>query len=632
MPRWPGSRSTELERHRLVRWTTLALGALFTACGPPSEPPPSPQPSETPPPSLQLVFVGIDGADWESLQPLLDEGVLPHFASLIARSETAPLYSPPPRISPLLWTSILTGTLPEEHRVLDFFEPGPDDQPVAVSSRSRQVPAVWNILDHHGLRPAVVGFWATWPAESIHGIVVSDRYAPSLFETTETPDRGIVSPPQWGERLRRLPSPDRADELIERFVGAAETVDPDAGYADPVVHLRAILGGALRYHQAAMEILTSEEIDVLFVYYQMIDEVGHRFMHYAPPPQAHLPPDEVARFGAVMREAYLLQDQLLGELLASCEASTPVLLVSDHGFLSGERRPPTDPADFAGQAATWHRDEGIAIASGLRLPSDVYDVVPAILDALDVPDRSAGDWSPPEKQPEPDVDARARLEALGYVDPSSTPEAVTASGYINLGLSLAHRGEHERAQAAYGKALEVFPDHPMALYDLASSLQDHAGHREAFDHLVRLARLDTALPTGALTPPGSGRLSPSTPPIGNVPRQGPGGSPPANSGLGVGQRDGQPSPAAEEAQGAGPGGGSPAPSAGPSLPSSFWIDRRTRPKGRRLAKPAGPGWRRSPPIECSPIWPPASRRGARWPSPKPPAGLEGSSPPPTTPP
>ena len=35
--------------------------------------------------------------------------------------------------------------------------------------------ALWNILSDKGRKVAVVGYWATWPAETVNGDVVSDH-------------------------------------------------------------------------------------------------------------------------------------------------------------------------------------------------------------------------------------------------------------------------------------------------------------------------------------------------------------------------------------------------------------------------------------------------------------------------
>ena len=56
-----------------------------------------------------ILFIGLDGADWQQLEPLLARGALPHLAGLRAASAWGELESEVPALSPLLWTSFPIG-------------------------------------------------------------------------------------------------------------------------------------------------------------------------------------------------------------------------------------------------------------------------------------------------------------------------------------------------------------------------------------------------------------------------------------------------------------------------------------------------------------------------------------------
>src|SRR5262245_45419978 len=62
-----------------------------------------------------IVLVGLDGADWQILDPLIQAGRLPHLARLRSRSAWGHMRSFEPILSPLLWTTVATGKPPEEH-------------------------------------------------------------------------------------------------------------------------------------------------------------------------------------------------------------------------------------------------------------------------------------------------------------------------------------------------------------------------------------------------------------------------------------------------------------------------------------------------------------------------------------
>src|SRR4030095_11598236 len=81
-----------------------------------------------------------------------------------------------PMLSPIVWTTIATGKTPLEHGISHFVAVNEKTgAELPVTSQMRRVKALWNILSGAGREVAVVGWWATWPAESVRGAVVSDH-------------------------------------------------------------------------------------------------------------------------------------------------------------------------------------------------------------------------------------------------------------------------------------------------------------------------------------------------------------------------------------------------------------------------------------------------------------------------
>jgi len=78
----------------------------------------------------------------------------------------------------------------------------------------------WNVASEKGLRVGVVNWWATWPADSVNGYVVTER---ALFKLEKgAPFEGETAPPEVFERLRALAG--RASEkprAIDEFALAA---------------------------------------------------------------------------------------------------------------------------------------------------------------------------------------------------------------------------------------------------------------------------------------------------------------------------------------------------------------------------------------------------------------------------
>ncbi|HMC83591.1 MAG TPA: alkaline phosphatase family protein, partial [Candidatus Polarisedimenticolia bacterium] len=177
-----------------------------------------------PVPGARLLVLGLDGADWKVVDDLLGEGKLPNLARLIREGVRARLKTIAPALSPVVWTSIATGFLPPEHGILDFLvEDIRTGRKIPVTSRQRKVRAIWNLLSEAGIPVGVIGWWATWPAESVNGYVVSDRVAYQLFGQTpvsETSPQGKTHPPELFAKIAPLITSPQAvtDQDLARFV------------------------------------------------------------------------------------------------------------------------------------------------------------------------------------------------------------------------------------------------------------------------------------------------------------------------------------------------------------------------------------------------------------------------------
>ncbi|MBC7243571.1 MAG: alkaline phosphatase family protein, partial [Anaerolineae bacterium] len=68
----------------------------------------------------RVCMLAADGLDPYILIHLVEEGQLPHFRRLMARGFFAPMITTYPPVSPVAWTSLLTGCWPAKHGILDF--------------------------------------------------------------------------------------------------------------------------------------------------------------------------------------------------------------------------------------------------------------------------------------------------------------------------------------------------------------------------------------------------------------------------------------------------------------------------------------------------------------------------------
>ena len=124
-------------------------------------------------------MVGLNLASWQLLNPLLDQGKLPHLQSLVEQGMMGNLKTQRPLLEHVVYNSVATGTYADRHGVLGPLEIGPQSQIQPTGSFSRRVDAIWDILSDQQLQCHVINFPTTGPAEKINGTFV----APSFFET-----------------------------------------------------------------------------------------------------------------------------------------------------------------------------------------------------------------------------------------------------------------------------------------------------------------------------------------------------------------------------------------------------------------------------------------------------------------
>ncbi len=490
----------------------------------------------------RVIFVGLDGADWQLLDGYVQAGLMPNLAALARDGRTAALSTIHPPLSPLVWTTMMTGTSPLDHGILDFTRRNPETGDLEpITSGERRVPAIWNLATEAGKSVAVFGLWATWPAEPVRGLLVADRLS-SFTAGNHPPPPGVVYPTAQEAWARETLA--KADREVDfnavraylPWLGPEEydrwKAAPDP-YAHPVSALRRILVETRAYHALATSWLSREKPDLAVVYFQGTDTLGHIFAPYAPPRQEAVSPDDFQRFSKVPELYFAEVDRLLGDYRRLAEASGAVLMIaSDHGFRWKEGRPSQLSSAAAATAGRWHRDEGIYLIRGPGVPAsdprgqgNVIQLCGTLMNLLGMPP-SGGVAGPPLTgvPASPDVLANYRdhwrpaaparttdpkanqeeiekLQALGYIGSGQTARPVaggstrTAASYNNEGLLRRERGETDAAMSAFEKALALEGNSASALWNLSDLLHSQQRDPDRSDDLLVRA-LAAGLPDG----------------------------------------------------------------------------------------------------------------------------------------
>jgi tetratricopeptide (TPR) repeat protein len=342
----------------------------------------------------KVLLIGWDAADWKIINPLLDQGLMPTLDDFINHGVMGNLATLRPILSPMLWNSIATGKRANKHGIHGFMEPDTQNGGIRpVSSTSRKVKAIWNILTQRGYRTHVLGWFAGHPAEPVNGISISDLY-PYATAPKDQPwplPPGAVHPESLRDtfaELRMHPA-DVTEAAILPWIPRAAEIDQEKDRG--LMSFSKILSENCSIHNAATWILKNEPWDFMAVYYNGIDHFCHGFMHYHPPRMEGIPEDRYEIYKEVVNGAYRFHDMMLETLLELAGPDATVLLVSDHGFHSDHLRPRGIPAEPAGPAIQ-HRPFGIICMKGPHVQQDeriygatLLDVTPTILTLFGLP-------------------------------------------------------------------------------------------------------------------------------------------------------------------------------------------------------------------------------------------------------
>jgi tetratricopeptide (TPR) repeat protein len=447
--------------------------------------------AEERPPARRVIFVGLDGADWQLLDRFIADGTMPNLAALAREGDKRPLFTQHPPLSPLVWTTMMTGVSPLEHRILDFtrFHPSTHEKE-PITSDERAVPAIWNMASSAGKHVDVFGLWATYPAEEINGTMVSDRLFSFQYDAAPPPHAVFPETGQaWATGTVQDVSARTGFDALHRYVpsltaGEYETLAANPNpFAHPVTALRRVLIETEVMHRLATERIERDQPELTIVYFQGTDAIGHLFAPYFPPKLAAVSDQDFNRYHDVPRVYFARIDSILGDYRRLAQkVGARLVIASDHGFRWVEGRSPVSSVAIA-TAAKWHREEGIFLRwprGGLHAPNSVVEICPTLLELLDMSrdvaayrrtyHRAAPVAATPNGREE-----IAKLEALGYIGAgersTSASGTRTAGSFNNEGLILLEQKRDGEAMAAFESALNVDPKSSAAMWNLSELLR-----------------------------------------------------------------------------------------------------------------------------------------------------------------
>ena len=266
--------------------------------------------------SKKVIFIGLDGATFDVLDPLMNRGLMPRLKEFIDQGVRGPLETTIPPITPTAWVSWMTGKNPGKHGVFEFLlrRKGSGALPdTPVNSRSRDGLPFWDLLAQIGKRAIVTNVPCTYPPGLLNGVMISDFLTP----------RG----------RRDFTYPASLIEEVESRFGPYELYITEVYSKGNVDRILDQLFTELEYKTKVNRYLMEQYgWDVFATHYWGTDRFQHELWHLLDESHPFFDRDEHKAHIGRIDEYWNAVDSTLGKLFDDAEQETTVYLGSDHGF------------------------------------------------------------------------------------------------------------------------------------------------------------------------------------------------------------------------------------------------------------------------------------------------------------
>ncbi|RIK66793.1 MAG: hypothetical protein DCC65_08680 [Planctomycetota bacterium] len=271
----------------------------------------------------RVLMIGLDGATFDVLDPLMAQGSMPNLKALIDGGTSGCLESTRPPITPAAWTTFMTGKGPGKHGIIDFLRYDPaTNQLIFNNNQKISQPTIWQILSEKKYKVGSINVPMTFPPEPVNGFMISGFDTPTGEDFTyprELQAEILAKHPDYTHEKKWERKALGGDKLF------AENLEYISQSFERGVDLARFCGDKYGW-------------DVMMVLFKLVDNLQHKAWRYldartrdSSPYRAKLTADCFAKL-----------DVAIGKLRALAkEKNATILVMSDHGHgsLDGKAQP-----------------------------------------------------------------------------------------------------------------------------------------------------------------------------------------------------------------------------------------------------------------------------------------------------
>lgn len=263
----------------------------------------------------RLIVIGLDGATFSVIDPLIREGKLPNIEKLMNRGARGELLSTMPPVTAPAWASFMTGKLPGAHGLFDFVKSFEGDWKRQVVNYSHiKSKSLWSMLSESGRKVGILNVPLTYPPPEVRGFLVSGMLTPSTQVQ-------YTHPISLSAELEKKFGPYVIDVGWQRYGPAG---------------IRRFLGDLMdcthKREKVAFYLMESRAWDFFMTVFTGTDRIQHALWNFLLPEDSSTMSQEDKEIRGLIVEYYQLIDDIIGKMTSVIEGSGNLIIMSDHGF------------------------------------------------------------------------------------------------------------------------------------------------------------------------------------------------------------------------------------------------------------------------------------------------------------
>jgi predicted AlkP superfamily phosphohydrolase/phosphomutase len=277
-------------------------------------------------PISPLLVLGLDGATFDVIHPMVAAGKLPNLARMMERGSWAPLRSTTPPVTFPAWSSFMTGLEPGRHGLFDFTQKLSGNYRIRfVNATDREGSSLFARISNAGGRVLVLGMPATYPPEQVNGLLVPGFDAP----VSTGSDAAATNDPSLYRRIESKAGPWMRPAMKETGGASLDRTRE---------HLLDRIERKTRFALAGIDALRATgPLDFMMVVFSESDTVGHHFWRHHDPDSPRHDPTADAAARSTLEAVYSRLDDACGQLQQAFGDDALCVVMSDHGMGGASR-------------------------------------------------------------------------------------------------------------------------------------------------------------------------------------------------------------------------------------------------------------------------------------------------------